>query len=80
MDIGPALLRRETRRSLVSSPSAAKTDAEPASCAVVLELSVLGTMFLDQRHDHGPAALVRGEDFGWHAIYATYRLLCYAMT
>src|ERR1700730_6962079 len=61
IDIGPSALRRETRRRRVLSPRAAKTGAESSSSVVTLELRGLGKMFLDQRHDHGPAALVRGE-------------------
>jgi hypothetical protein len=61
IDIGPASQRRETSRSRVSLPSAAKTDAEPATSAVDLELRGLDKMFLDQRHDHRPATLVRRE-------------------
>src|SRR5580693_3870617 len=61
IDSGPSALSRETRRSRVLSPRAAKTGADPAISAVVPELRGLGKVFLDQRHDHRPAALVRRE-------------------
>src|SRR5712691_5199447 len=64
MDIGPPSQRRATRRNRVSSPSAAKSGAEPASSDLVRMLAALRKIFLDQRDDHGPAALISSECLG----------------
>src|ERR1700730_10185465 len=92
IDIGPSSQSRETRRSRVSSPSAAKTRAEAASpgapstrflrdgvesgapstrflrdgvaSPVAFELCSLAKMFLDQFHNHRPAAFVCREGLG----------------
>ena len=61
IDSGPSSQRREIRRSRVSSPRAAKTDAEPAGSTVSPELGVFGKILLDQPHLDGPAGLVRSE-------------------
>src|SRR4051812_40581828 len=62
IDSGPSFDRRETRRRRVSSPSAAKTEAESVNSAIARALrGMCSQVFLDQGHDHGPPALVRGE-------------------
>src|SRR5258706_12816127 len=61
MDIGPASHRRETRRRRVSSPSAAKIDAEPASSVRLACVSALRKILLDQGGLHAPALFVRRE-------------------
>src|SRR5207237_10118081 len=65
IDIGPSWLRRETRRSRVSSPSAANTGAAPMNAAFAfLELRVVRKILLDQRHLYRPSTLVRRERLG----------------
>src|SRR5262245_58759181 len=64
IDSGPSLDRRETRRSRVSSPNAAKTAAESASSAIARALAGIGQVFLDERHLHGPPTLVCRERLG----------------
>src|SRR5439155_11138308 len=62
IDIGPASQRRATRRSRVSSPNAANTEAESETAA--FELRGLGKMLLDQGDDHRPALFVCRERLG----------------
>src|SRR5262245_23966012 len=64
IDSGPSFDRRETRRRRVSSPNAAKTDAESDSSAIARALAGMGQMFLDERNDHAPSFLVRAERLG----------------
>src|SRR5688572_23214112 len=64
IDIGPSSQRRETRPSLVSSPRAAKSAAEPAIAAFALTLRALGKVLLDHLDHHRPALAVGGEGLG----------------
>src|SRR5947209_19000301 len=57
MESGPSLLRRATRRSRVSSPSAAKTGAASVAGATAPS-GRLGEVALDGHHLLGPAAFV----------------------
>src|SRR5436305_1303720 len=63
IDSGPPSQRRETRRRRVSSPSAAKIEAELASSACFARVSVLRKILLDEGDDLAPALFVRGERF-----------------
>src|SRR5262245_59693875 len=58
IDVGPSSQSRTTRRRRVSSPSAAKTNAELARSVFACALRCLTKVFLDQRHDHAPALYV----------------------
>ena len=61
IDSGPSPARRDTSRSRVSSPSAAKTNADSPRSGFVLALRSLGKVPLDQRRDDRPAFVVRGK-------------------
>src|SRR5262245_66171506 len=64
IDIGPPSHKRATRRRRVSSPSAAKSGAEPVNSTRVRALAVLGKILLNQLDLDGPAAFVRCESRG----------------
>src|SRR5262245_12587243 len=61
MDVGPVSQSRETRPSLVSSPSAKNTVADSAIGAFMRALRRAGKVLLNQRHLLRPAAFVRRE-------------------
>src|SRR5215813_6306710 len=61
IESGPSPERRETRRSRVSSPSAAKTAADSVSSAFALALRSLAKIRLDQLDHDRPALVVRCE-------------------
>jgi hypothetical protein len=63
MDIGPCPLRRATRRNLVSSPNAAKSDARTFGRAIAMFLRILRKIFLDEPYHQRPAAFVCAEGF-----------------
>ena len=63
MDIGPCPLRRTTRRNLVSSPNAAKSDAGTVGREIAMFLRVLRKVFLDELYHQRPAAFVCAESF-----------------
>src|SRR4029453_9555530 len=64
IDSGPSPERRETRPSRVSSPNAAKIEAELASSAFAFTLLVLRKVLLDKGDDLRPAFFVRAEGLG----------------
>src|SRR5262249_10416875 len=64
IDSGPSLDRRDTRRSRVSSPNAAKTAADSARSSLGPALRSLAKIRLDQLHHDRPALVVRHECLG----------------
>src|SRR5215470_7508650 len=61
IESGPSPERRDTRRSRVSSPSAAKTAAESVRSGFAPALRSLGKVRLNQLDDDRPALVVRGK-------------------
>src|SRR5262245_55889054 len=61
IDSGPSPDSRDTRRSRVSSPNAAKTAADSAACGFVFALRGLAKVPFDQLHHNRPALVVRRE-------------------
>src|SRR5260370_21276198 len=61
MDIGPSSQRRPTRRRRVSSPNAAKSDAQSLGGTSAGELRRMDDVLLNYLHHDAPTALVRAE-------------------